>query len=174
MLQYKEPDYSVRDIQGEYSLPPLVRWPSGYPMPDFELWRRRYKKSAVRNLSALLLFFHGIPVSDIAVFAGISPSRVRSLNETTKKRLFGDKYESSKDKINSLLRLIELSPKHRDHFSRELEEIQGNKPEIQATLYALGSLIYDAKDIAIFYFAGQFATQYGNPINFSSYEWKVE
>lgn len=178
MLQFKTPNCLNLKVEGEYTFIPLILWPSAYTRPDFALWREKYKESAVRNLIALLFYYKEISVSEISSFLDISDSRVRSLIKATKKRLFGSRYIPSKKLLDwhlkenladSLLN-TEVSVMRKKYRLETIDELQGNKREIQAVLYAIDRLMSDTKDLILFHHALDFAVQLGKPLDLACYE----
>lgn len=171
MLEFKNTIYSQRKVDGDYTFVPLVQWPNIYPRPDFNLWKNRYKESAIRNLVALLLYYSDIKVSDISAFLGVTESRVHSLMKSTQKRMFGSNYRSSKKEIESILQLISKlnkpDPVLNMLASKKLES--GNRTELQAVLYAIDRMMMSTADLNTFHHALNFSESLGKPIDLESY-----
>lgn len=86
MIKYKNP---LKISSGASGITTDLEWPRAYEYPSFFAWNRQSRGALYRNLIALHLREHGIPVADIASFLGISDSRVRIIVKKTALTLFG-------------------------------------------------------------------------------------
>lgn len=90
MLDYKEPPTGDSSCEvGDFRSFPSVMWPAPITKPDFGVWLRNSKRSAVRNAVCLFLIEAGLSVREVADFLGLSGSRTRTIARVTGARVFG-------------------------------------------------------------------------------------
>lgn len=89
MIKYRNP---LKEGAGASRISADLVWPNEYEYPSFSVWSQQSRGAIFRNLIALHLHEHEVPMVEIAVFLGISDSRARIVVKTTGRKLFGERW----------------------------------------------------------------------------------